>query len=121
MVILSMRQKFHFSRVPVLPHRGSFLPHALVIVLLIVTLLRIPSLFEPHWYGDEGIYLTLGMAVRQGLTLYRDIHDNKPPLLYLVAAVAGTQFWFKFILMLLHLTTIVAFYHLSRLLFQKHP
>lgn len=61
------------------------------------------------------------MAVRQGLTLYRDIHDNKPPLLYLAAALAGTQFWFKFMLMTWHLVTIVVFYHLSRLLFQKHP
>lgn len=83
-------------------------------------ILRVPNLFEPYWYGDEGIYLTLGMAVRKGLTLYRDIHDNKPPLLYLIAAVAGTQFWFKFILMMWHLVTIVVFYHLTRFLFQKH-
>lgn len=113
--------KLRFSRVPVLPRHGSFLPHSLIIVLLVVTLLRIPSLFEPYWYGDEGIYLTLGMAVQKGLTLYRDIHDNKPPFLYLVAALAGTQFWFKLILMAWHLTTTVIFFHLARVLFPKHP
>ncbi len=54
----------------------------LLIIILLMILLRIPSLFEPYWYGDEGIYLTLGQAIRKGLLLYRDIHDNKPPLLY---------------------------------------
>lgn len=95
--------------------------HALILLLLAVTLLRIPNLFEPYWYGDEGIYLTLGQAMRRGLTLYRDIHDNKPPLLYVIAAIAGTEFWFKFILIFWHLATIVIFYKLATLLFPKHP
>lgn len=94
-------------------------PHALILLLLVVTLLRIPSLFEPYWYGDEGIYLTLGAAMRKGITLYRDIHDNKPPLLYVVAAVAQTEFWFKFILLFWHLLTIVVFYKLAIFLFPK--
>lgn len=95
--------------------------HALILLLLIVALLRIPNLFEPYWYGDEGIYLTLGQAMRRGLTLYRDIHDNKPPLLYVVAAIAQTEFWFKFILLFWHLTTIVVFYKLATVLSPKHP
>ena len=95
--------------------------HWLIVVLLVTALLKIPSLFEPYWYGDEGIYLTLGMAVRHGLTLYRDIHDNKPPLLYLVAAVANTQFWFKFILMVWHLFSTAAFFYLSSKLFPGKP
>lgn len=81
--------------------------------------MRLPSLFEPYWYGDEGIYLTLGMAVRKGLVLYRDIHDNKPPLIYWTAALAGTQFWLKFILMVWHLFTIVVFYRLAEFLLKK--
>ncbi len=92
---------------------------ALVLILLSVAILRLPSLFEPYWYGDEGIYLTLGMAVRRGLVLYRDIHDNKPPLIYWTAALAGTQFWFKFILMAWHLLTIVVFYRLAKFLLEK--
>lgn len=86
----------------------------LILILLTVAVLHLPSLFEPYWYGDEGIYLTLGMAVRKGLVLYRDIHDNKPPFLYWTAALAGTQFWFKFILMFWHLLTIVVFYRLAK-------
>lgn len=71
----------------------------LLFVLLVVAVLRIPSLFEPNRYGDEDIYLTLGMGLKRGLVFYRDIHDNKPPLLYLLAAVSGSVVWFRLILL----------------------
>ena len=68
---------------------------AILIILGVVVFLRVPSLFEPYWYGDEGIYLTIGRAMRSGMELYREVHDNKPPLLYVVAAIAsGREFWF---------------------------
>lgn len=63
------------------------------------------------------IYLTLGQGVRQGITLYQGIHDNKPPLLYLAAAVAGNLFWFKAILAFWMLCTIVLFYKLAKTIF----
>lgn len=86
--------------------------------LIITTLLlRIPSLFEPYWYGDEGIYLTLGEGIRQGLTLYRDIHDNKPPLLYLLAALSGSLFWFRLLLMFWHTITVWLFWQLAEKVF----
>ena len=88
-------------------------PTPLILLILLAVILRIPSLFEPYWYGDEGIYLTLGHAARQGLVWYRDIHDNKPPLLYLVAALAGTVFWFRLILLVWHAATIALFWELS--------
>ncbi len=70
----------------------------LLIILALVSFLRIPSLFEPYWYGDEGIYLTLGQAVNRGEVLYKQIHDNKPPMIYWTAALAlGNLFWFKFL------------------------
>ncbi len=89
----------------------------LILIVLGLIVLRIPSLFEPYWYGDEGIYLTLGMALRKGLVFYRDIHDNKPPLLYLVAAAAQTQFWFRFILLWWQVLTTVVVYKLAEILF----
>ena len=95
------------------------LPHWLTILLAIVLLLRIPSFFEPFSYGDEMIYLALGEGIRQGLVLYRDIHDNKPPLIYLLAAVAGNVFWFKVILAFWHLATTVIFWKLAQVLFPK--
>lgn len=71
---------------------------ALIIVLFLVLILRIPNLFEPYWYGDEGIYLTIGHALKNGLVLYRDIIDHKTPLIY-VLAMAPSLFWFKTLLL----------------------
>ncbi|MBI2008513.1 hypothetical protein HYS82_02545 [Candidatus Amesbacteria bacterium] len=83
----------------------------LIVILAAVVVLRVPSLFEPYWYGDEGIYLTVGQAIRKGEILYKDIHDNKPPLLYWMAAAAGgRQFWFKFIAGWWSLGTVTAGY-----------
>ena len=89
------------------------------ILLFCILLLRIPSFFEPYSYGDEMVYLTLGQGVRQGTTLYKDIFDNKPPMLYLTAALAGSLFWFKVILAFWNLATIVIFWNLARVIFQK--
>lgn len=96
------------------------LPNWLVIILALIFILRIPSFFEPYNYGDEMIYLTLGQGVRQGVPLYSGLHDNKPPLLYLTAAVAGNLFWFKAILTFWNLITIVIFYKFTKLIFEKN-
>jgi 4-amino-4-deoxy-L-arabinose transferase-like glycosyltransferase len=85
-----------------------------VILFLIFLILRIPSLFEPYWYGDEGIYLVLGQAIRKGVTLYSNIHDNKPPTLYYLAAISQTVFGFRFLLLLLMIPTIYVFNRLSQ-------
>lgn len=94
-------------------------PKWLFFLLVIVLILRIPSFFEPYSYGDELIYLTLGEGIRQGVPLYKSIHDNKPPLLYITAAVAGSLFWFKAILAIWHLITVFLFWKLASALFPK--
>ncbi len=81
--------------------------------LLLFFFLRLPSLFEPYWYGDEGIYLALGQGIRGGLTLYSQIHDNKPPTLYYLAALSRTVFGFRLLLLLWMLPTIYLFYRLA--------
>lgn len=81
----------------------------LVILIIGMMLLRIPSLMEPNWYGDEGIYLVMGQAFRSGLTWYRDIHDNKPPLLYLLATLAGSVAYFRLILLFWMVVTMGVF------------
>src|SRR4030042_5887874 len=88
-------------------------------IFVLIFFLRLPSLFTPYSYGDEGIYLTLGEAARRGLVFYRDIYDNKPPLLYLLAAVSGSLFWFRFLLLGWNLVTIYLFFKLAQLLFLK--
>ncbi len=95
-------------------------PTWLFVLMAIVMIFRIPSFFEPYSYGDEMIYLALGEAVRQNIPLYKGIHDNKPPLLYITAAVAGSLFWFKAILAIWHTVTIFIFWKLSEVLFPKN-
>src|ERR1051326_55110 len=73
----------------------------LIITLFLFFLLRLPSLFEPYWYGDEGIYQVIGSALRNGRQLYSGIWDNKPPVLYLIYALfngdqAGVRFFSLF-------------------------
>jgi len=85
------------------------IPNWLAILLFICLLLRIPSFFEPYYYGDEMIYLTLGQGIRQGVPLYSGLHDNKPPVLYLIAALAGSLVWFKVFLAVASLISIVLF------------
>lgn len=69
----------------------------LILLLAFQVLLRIPNLFEPYWYGDEGIYLTVGAAMRQGLHLYAQTLDHKTPIIYYLAMVPS-QFWFRLLL-----------------------
>jgi 4-amino-4-deoxy-L-arabinose transferase-like glycosyltransferase len=94
------------------------------IILLgcLVILIRIPSWFEPYWYGDEAIYLTIGQALNKGVRLYSQIHDNKPPLLYFMAALAGGNlFWFKFLATVWNLITVVVFVNLAKKLTVNKP
>lgn len=97
------------------------IPNWLVILLFICLLLRIPSFFEPYSYGDEMIYLTLGQGLRQGVPLYSGLHDNKPPVLYLIAALAGSLVWFKILLAISSLISIVIFAKIVKLLFENKP
>ncbi|MCL6096777.1 MAG: glycosyltransferase family 39 protein [Patescibacteria group bacterium] len=92
----------------------------LLITSLFFFLLRLPSLFEPYWYGDEGIYQVLGIAMNQNKLLYKDIWDNKPPLLYFVYSIfESDQFWVRLFSLMVGLLTIIAFYFLTKKLFVK--
>jgi hypothetical protein len=81
---------------------------------ILFLILRLPSLFEPYWYGDEGIYLALGQGIRKGLLLYQQIHDNKPPSLYYLAAFSQTVFGFRLLLLIFMIPTIYFFYRLAK-------
>jgi hypothetical protein len=85
-----------------------------MLYIILFFLLRLPSLFEPYWYGDEGIYLALGQGIRQGLLLFQQIHDNKPPTLYYLAAFSQTVFGFRLLLLILMIPTIYIFYRLAQ-------
>lgn len=87
-------------------------------ILAFLVLLRLPSFFEPHWYGDEEIYLVLGQMLRRGAVLYRDIWDNKTPLLYLIYAISPTLIWAKLTATAFVLGTVLGTYALAKRLFE---
>ncbi len=92
----------------------------LLIISPIFFLLRIPSLFEPYWYGDEGIYQALGILMRAGHPLYSGAWDNKPPLLYVIYAIFNSdQFMTRLASLVFGVFSIWVFYFLAKKLFQK--
>lgn len=89
-------------------------------LFLLFFLLRLPSLIEPNWYGDEGIYQIIGQAVNQGRMLYTQAFDNKPPFLYLTYAFfRGDQFQVRLFALFVGLLTVLSFFKLSFALFKR--
>ncbi|MDA0301780.1 MAG: glycosyltransferase family 39 protein [Chloroflexi bacterium] len=61
--------------------------HVLLALVIVGTLLlRIPSFFEPHWYGDEGVFAAIARQLLDGRRLYEEAWDHKPPLIYVLYA-----------------------------------
>lgn len=91
----------------------------LFFVLIGVAFLRIPNLFEPYWYGDEGIYLVVGQAMAKGMELYAEIIDHKTPMIYWMAQLTQTLLWFKVLLLFSSLVSVALFYFIGRRFFEK--
>jgi hypothetical protein len=92
----------------------------LVFTSFLFFLLRLPSLFEPLWYGDEGIYQVIGTALNHGKLLYRGVFDNKPPFLYwLYAIFQSDQFTIRLVSLIFGVLSVIAFFFLARKLFQN--
>lgn len=84
-------------------------------------ILRFPSLFEPLWYGDEGIYQVIGSSLNNGKLLYKEVFDNKPPLLYwLYAILHSDQFLIRLASLIFGVISIVIFFSLSKKLFENN-
>lgn len=84
-------------------------------------ILRLPSLFEPLWYGDEGIYQTIGTSLNHGKLLYSQIFDNKPPLLYWTYALfQSDQFAVRLASLTFGALAVITFYFLSKKLFANN-
>lgn len=91
-----------------------------LIFISIFILLRLPSLVEPYWYGDEGIYQVIGKAINSGRLLYQDIWDNKPPLLYFIYSIFnGDQFLTRSFSLAVGAFSVLAFFILGKKLFRK--
>jgi hypothetical protein len=47
-----------------------------------VVAIRLPSLWEPRWYSDEGTFTTVAWFHSQGMPLYTGVFDVNPPGIY---------------------------------------
>src|SRR5689334_18050934 len=91
---------------------------SLFFISVVFFILRLPSLIEPNWYGDEGVYQIVGRVLNNGGLLYRDVWDNKPPLLYLIYAFFhGDQFATRLASLIVGLLTTWIFFYFSKKLF----
>ena len=92
----------------------------IIITSFLFFILRFPSLFEPLWYGDEGIYQVVGSSLNNGQLLYKEIFDNKPPLLYWLYAILNSdQFTIRLASLIFGVLSVVAFFLLSKKLFKS--
>ncbi len=85
--------------------RGAAPYGAVVATVLLLFVLRYPSLYEPRWYGDEGIFAAIAENMRSGQMLYADAWDNKPPLIFFT--YAGIQSLLGTSVFALHLVSLV--------------
>ncbi len=76
------------------------------LILFGIFLLRIPSLFEPLWYGDEGIFAAVARNLNLGGVLYQTAWDNKPPMIYLTYSTIFK--WLGVSMFNLHMAALVA-------------
>lgn len=103
---------------------NTFLNHHeyLLVLLLLTIVLRLPSLMEPVWSGDEAIYLAIGQRLADGGKLYQSISDYpvKPPGMYLLATWLPSVGLLRFAVLLLSLVGTAAFWRLAGWFFDNH-
>lgn len=92
----------------------------LSLVVSVFSFLRLPSVVEPYWYGDEGVYEVIGRALASGRILYSQIWDNKPPLLYMIYAIfSGDQFYVRLVSIVVGIFSLVVFFMIARKFFRN--
>lgn len=90
----------------------------IILLCFIIIFLRLPNFFEPYWYGDEAIYLTLGNALREGGKLYTSIIDHKTPIIYYLA-MTTSQLHFRILNLAWMIGTTILFFNFAKKLFKK--
>jgi len=96
------------------PRSAVFKSLPLIAICLLPVLLYLPSMGNP-FERDEGVYATVAQGLLKGQMPYRDLFDNKPPLVYAWYALSFMLFGEKVIAprilasVLLSLTTLSLF------------
>lgn len=93
---------------------------AALAALMLLFASQCSPLYPLNIWGDANCLLTVGRVMKSGGVLYRDIYEQKGPLLYLIHALAAcisdTSFWGVYLLEIPALTAaLYAAYRLLRL------
>ena len=93
---------------------------AALAALMLLFASQCSPLYPINLWDDANCLLTVGRVMRRGGVLYRDIYEQKGPLLYLIHALAAcisdTSFWGVYVLEIPALTAaLYAAYRLLRL------
>ena len=97
--------------------RSSAIVFILLVVVSLIAAISIlpPDAKEPH--PDSAIFIYAGQQILNGDTLYKDLWDNKGPLLYYINALAvfisGTSMWGLFVIEYLGLLASILLGYLS--------
>lgn len=91
----------------------------LALILFVIYIMRLPSIYEPFWYGDEGIFAAVARNLNLGGTLYETAWDNKPPMIYLtyqaIFNIFGvSMFWLRLVTIVLVLSTTTIIYEIAQ-------
>ncbi|MBN2015326.1 glycosyltransferase family 39 protein [Candidatus Dojkabacteria bacterium] len=91
-------------------------------ILLLLIILRVPSLFEPHWYTDEGFYASVANSFHYGKILYKDIWTSEMPGIFFIYYATGFAGNLSLVLtkilgLLSSIGTVILVYQISRKLF----
>lgn len=91
---------------------------ALFAILLFIFVMRFPSLFEPFWYGDEGIFAAVARNLNLGGVLYDTAWDNKPPMIYLTYQaifkfLGVSMFWLRLVTIIAVISTAAIIYEIA--------
>ena len=96
--------------------------YALLLVVSFLT--RLPSLFIRVIDADEAVYANTSRGILKGLVLYRDLIDQKPPLIYYVYAlfmgIVNDLRFVHAISVIVVWITAIAMYHLVARCFDRH-
>lgn len=90
---------------------------------VIILLGRMPVITAPPWDIDEGIYASIGQALRNGQLLYVDVWDNKPPGVYFlfdwISRYSGSYTAPRYVATFFLIATSGALFYLARQVYSK--
>lgn len=92
--------------------------------ILLLILLRLPSVFEPHWHSGEGSFASVANALDNGTLLYKDIWTDKSPTTFIIYYFAKyaqdlNLVFIKIISLIFSIATLILTYKLANKLLSK--